>query len=102
GHGTEQVCRPKNRSRVRLFHLTHHEECEETSIMARARNFRGNSRSGRFGRRTGVVEIITHPEANPVLQVLGLIVRLRAELATLTVVLTAYFILRARIGPDST
>lgn len=74
--------------------------------MARARSFRGNSRSGSFGRRSpgiGVMEIMSiHPETNPVLRVLGLIIRLRAELTTITVVLTAYFVLRARIGPDST
>lgn len=45
---------------------------------------------GRSSRRTGTVEFFTRPESNPVLRVLGFIVRMRAELTLIVVLLGTY------------
>ena len=65
----------------------------------------GRSQSGMFGRtshRTGSVEFFTRPHTNPYLRVVGMVVRARAELTVIAVTLTAFFTLRAHIGPLQT
>lgn len=57
---------------------------------------------GRSSRRTGTVEFFTRPESNPVLRVLGFIVRMRAELTLIAVIITAIVMLRPHVGPDAT
>src|SRR6478609_8136604 len=53
----------------------------------------GGRRSPRLrtSQRTGVVEIFTRPDTNPVLGFLALVLRLRAELTVLTLALIARF-----------
>ena len=74
--------------------------------MARTRSS-SRSRLG-FGRRSGrntaigAVEFFTRPEQNIIWQVLGFIVRIRAELTVITVLTTVALIGRGQIGPDAT
>jgi hypothetical protein len=76
--------------------------------MARTRaHGRSGSRS-RFGRRSGrntaavtAVEFFTRPEQNIVWQILGFLVRARAELTVITVLVTVALIGREQIGPDA-
>jgi hypothetical protein len=48
----------------------------------------------------GVVEIFTRPEYHPVTRVVGWVIRYRAELSTVAVLVTAAVILRGQVGPD--
>ncbi|MFC4942355.1 hypothetical protein [Pseudonocardia sp. GCM10023141] len=57
---------------------------------------------GRSSRRTGTVEFFTRPESNPVLRVLGFLIRMRAELTLIAVIITAIVMLRPHVGPDAT
>jgi hypothetical protein len=52
--------------------------------------------------RTGAVEIFTRPEQHWFWRILGAIVRFRAELTTVTVVVAVYLYGRGQIGPDAT
>jgi hypothetical protein len=58
-------------------------------------------RSGRTTPALGAVEFFTRPEQNIIWQVLGFIVRVRAELTVLTVLVVASVITREEIGPDA-
>src|SRR5205814_1396088 len=64
----------------------------EVSIMAGTRS-RGRARSGRSGRTnkahalTEAVEFLTQPEQNPALRVLAFLIRARAELFVITILL---------------
>ncbi len=65
----------------------------------------GRSRTRSYSRsshRTGSVEIFLHPQHHPLVRLLGLIVRLRAELTILTLLIAAHICvwqpLQARIG----
>ena len=60
-----------------------------TSRASRARG-RGSTRT-RTSARTGVIEVFTRPEHSLIVRLLGLVVRLRAELTVLAVLLTARF-----------
>ncbi|GAA1181001.1 hypothetical protein [Pseudonocardia alaniniphila] len=75
--------------------------------MARTRQGHTRGRLG-FGRRSGrttpamgAVEFFTRPEQNIIWQVLGFIVRARAELTVLTVLVVASVVLREEIGSDA-
>jgi hypothetical protein len=74
------------------------------AIMAHTRsNGRVRGRSGiRTSPRTGAVEIFTRPEQHWFWRILGAVVRFRAELATVTVVVAVYLYGRGQIGPDAT
>jgi hypothetical protein len=62
---------------------------------------RPRGRSGRRGgSQMGVVEIFTRPDYHPVTRVVGWIIRYRAELSCIAVLVTAALILRGQVGPD--
>ncbi len=54
----------------------------------------------RRGSQMGVVEIFTRPEYHPVTRVVGLVVRYRAELSCVAILMTTALILRGQVGPD--
>ena len=60
-----------------------------TSRGARSRS-RGSTRT-RTSARTGVIEVFTRPESSLIVRLLGVVVRLRAELTVLTLLLLARF-----------
>jgi hypothetical protein len=71
--------------------------------MARTRS-RGSAGSGRFGSRNkahpmGAVEFFTRPEQHLVWQVLGFIVRARAELFMVTTLMVVFVQLQAWVTP---
>jgi hypothetical protein len=61
-----------------------------TSRARRPRTGRSTTRT-RTSARTGVIEVFTHPDHSLLVRLLGLIVRLRAELTVLTLLLMARF-----------
>ncbi len=60
-----------------------------TTRAARPRG-RGSTRT-RTSARTGVIEVFTHPDHSLIVRLLGLVVRLRAELTVLTLLVSARF-----------
>jgi hypothetical protein len=71
-----------------------------SSVRPRAR---GASR-GRKGRQPqfGAIEFFTRPEQHIVWRVLGLMIRARAELTGIAVVVTVWFVASDQFGPDAT
>src|SRR4051812_8256782 len=70
------------------------------SVRRGARGARSN-RSRRPGRKgqNGIIEIFTQPEQHIVWRVLGFIIRARAELVMITVIVTAWLWTRAMLAP---
>lgn len=69
---------------------------------SRAQGRSGGRNSSRTSYRSGTIEIFTRPHQNPYLRVVGWIVRFRAELTCIAVILTITLVLRDRIGPANT
>ncbi len=60
-----------------------------TARASRSRS-RGSTRTRTSARNPGVIEVFTRPQTHPVWRVLGLVVRLRAELTLLAVLITTH------------
>lgn len=70
--------------------------------MARNHGARSIPGRGRASQRTGTIEFFTRPEANIVLRVLGFLIRYRAEITLISIIVTCAIALRPHLGPDGT